>query len=175
MNELKGIPHRFLQLVPEKLLCGTVPFQSSPFKLSVRLVTFWNSYFWNSFRTAIFHNSYRSSHQSCYLKKLFLKISQYSHENICVGSLFNKITGLQGCNFIKKRLQQRCFPVNIAKFFRIAIVKNIWERQELFFRTAFLTFISIFYFTFVSLNTLTLTITQSKINVLYIRSLWQKK
>ena len=26
--------------------------------------------------------------------------------------------GLQACNFIRKRLQQRCFPVNIAKFLR---------------------------------------------------------
>ena len=30
----------------------------------------------------------------------------------------NKIAGLQTCNFIKKRLEHRCFPVNIAKFLR---------------------------------------------------------
>ena len=30
-------------------------------------------------------------------------------------SLFNKVTGPKTCNFIKKRLQHRCFPVNIAK------------------------------------------------------------
>ena len=33
-------------------------------------------------------------------------------------SLFNKVAGLKACNFIKKRLQHRCFPVNIAKFLR---------------------------------------------------------
>ena len=33
-------------------------------------------------------------------------------------SLFNKVPVLQACNFIKKRLQQSCFPVNIAKFLR---------------------------------------------------------
>ena len=33
-------------------------------------------------------------------------------------SLFNKVVGLTVCNFIKKKLQHRCFPVNIAKFFR---------------------------------------------------------
>ena len=33
-------------------------------------------------------------------------------------SLFNKIAGLKDCNFIKKRIQHRCFPVNIAKFLR---------------------------------------------------------
>ena len=30
--------------------------------------------------------------------------------------LFNKVSGLNYCNFIKKRLQQRFFPVNFAKF-----------------------------------------------------------
>ena len=33
--------------------------------------------------------------------------------------MFFKI-GLQACNIIKKRLQHRCFPVNIAKFLRTA-------------------------------------------------------
>ena len=44
------------------------------------------------------------------------------------GSLLNKVAGLQGCNFIKKRLQHRCFPVNIVKFLRTAILKNACER-----------------------------------------------
>ena len=32
--------------------------------------------------------------------------------------LFNKATGLQVCNFIKKKLQYMCIPVNIAKYLR---------------------------------------------------------
>ena len=40
-------------------------------------------------------------------------------------SLFNKVAGLKACSFIKKRLQHRCFPVNIAKFLRAPILKNI--------------------------------------------------
>ena len=31
-------------------------------------------------------------------------------------SLFNKVASLQACNFIKKRLQRKCFPVKLAKF-----------------------------------------------------------
>ena len=31
----------------------------------------------------------------------------------------------KACNVIKKRLQHRCFPVNIAKFSRAPILKNI--------------------------------------------------
>ena len=30
--------------------------------------------------------------------------------------LFNKIAGLESCNFIKKRLQRRCFPVKLWNF-----------------------------------------------------------
>ena len=33
-------------------------------------------------------------------------------------SLFNKVAGLEACNFIKKRIQQRCFPVKFAKLFK---------------------------------------------------------
>ena len=46
----------------------------------------------------------RSTHQRCSVKKLFLKISQYSRETPVLESLFNKAAGLQACNFIKKRL-----------------------------------------------------------------------
>ena len=39
------------------------------------------------------------------------------HRKITVlGSLFNKVARLKACNFVKKRLQGRRFPVNIAKF-----------------------------------------------------------
>ena len=47
---------------------------------------------------------------------MFLEISRNSHENTCARVSF--LTKLQACNFIKNRLQHRCFPVNIAKFLR---------------------------------------------------------
>ena len=41
-------------------------------------------------------------------------------------SHFNKVAGLKAikknCNFIKKRLSHRCFPVNFAKFLRTAFL-----------------------------------------------------
>ena len=37
-------------------------------------------------------------------------------------SLLNKVAGLQAYNFIKKRLQLGCFPLNIAKFLRTAFL-----------------------------------------------------
>ena len=47
-----------------------------------------------------------------------LKISQYSLENNCV-----RVTCV-----IKKRLQHRCFPVNVAKFLRAPILNNICQQ-----------------------------------------------
>ena len=43
-------------------------------------------------------------------------------------SLFHKVVGLQVCNFIKQKLQHRCFLCNLAKFVRTSILKNICER-----------------------------------------------
>ena len=52
-------------------------------------------------------------------KKVVLKISQNLLENTCVGSLFNNnVAGQKTCNYVKKRLQRSCFPVNIAKFLK---------------------------------------------------------
>ena len=75
----------------------------------------------------------RSSHRRCSIKKLLLKIWQYPWETPVLESLFKKAAGLKACNFIKKRPQYKCFPVNIAKFLRLAILKNICERL-LFYR-----------------------------------------
>ena len=38
-------------------------------------------------------------------------------------SIFNKVVGLRPVTFLKKRLQHRCFPVNIAKCFPVNIAK----------------------------------------------------
>ena len=41
--------------------------------------------------------------------------------------LFHKVAGLKTCNFIKKRLLHRCFPVNIAKLLRTAFfIEHLW-------------------------------------------------
>ena len=56
-------------------------------------------------------------------KKGVLKnFAKFTRKHLC-GSLF----GVFEVNFIKKRLQHRYFPVNIMKFLRTPILKNIWE------------------------------------------------
>ena len=46
---------------------------------------------------------------------------------------FNRLTGFKTCNFLKKRLQHSCFPVNIAKFLRTLILMKICEQLLLQF------------------------------------------
>ena len=50
----------------------------------------------------------------CAVKKVSLKIFVLE----CWESLFYKVAGLKTCNFIKKRIQHRCFPVKFAKYFK---------------------------------------------------------
>ena len=45
---------------------------------------------------------------------MFLNISQILQKNICVGVSFLIKFQSQACNFIKKILQHRCFPVKLA-------------------------------------------------------------
>ena len=54
-----------------------------------------------------------------FFKMGVLKIPNIYRKTLVLESLFNKILiNLQVCNFIKKRLQRRCFHVNIAKFLK---------------------------------------------------------
>ena len=57
---------------------------------------------------------------------MFIKISQYSQENNCVRVSF--LIKFQAYNFIKNGLQHRCFPVDIARYLRTPILKNIYKQ-----------------------------------------------
>ena len=53
--------------------------------------------------------------------QVFFKISALKNTAILTGNTCVEVSFEQSCsNFIKKRLQHRCFPVNIAKFLRTA-------------------------------------------------------
>ena len=81
-----------------------------------------------NFLKIIFSESFGGSHKRCSIKKLFLKILQYSLKTSVLESLFNKVTGLHPCNLTKKRLLHSCFPVNIVKFLRTPILKKICKQ-----------------------------------------------
>ena len=57
-------------------------------------------------------------------KNVFLKVLQISQENTCVGVFLIKFVK----NYVKKRLQHKCFPAKFTKFLRTTISKNICER-----------------------------------------------
>ena len=58
-------------------------------------------------------------------KPLYLLIN-HSRKTPMVKFLFNKVADLYTCNFIKKRLQHRCFPVNIAMNLRSSPNTEAW-------------------------------------------------
>ena len=94
-----------------------VPFQA------IRLATFRNTYFSEQllFRTAIFHNSHLQEQPSEVLffkKGCSKKFCNIHRKTPMLESLFNKVAGLQGCSFIKKRLQHRCFFCEYYKLFK---------------------------------------------------------
>ena len=62
-------------------------------------------------------------------------------------SPFNRFAGFKTCNVLKKELQHRCFPVNIAKFLRMPILMKICEQLLLQFLLAI---VNIFSLVFVS-------------------------
>ena len=72
-------------------------------------------------------HTHRSSQWRCPGGNVFLKISQL-HRKTPVDFVLNKVASLQICNFTKKRLQCRCFPVRFSKFLRTPILKNSCKR-----------------------------------------------
>ena len=61
----------------------------------------------------------RSSHPEVFYKKaVFRNFAIFTGKHLCWSLFFKKLAFCQACNFTKKRLQYRCFSVNIAKFLR---------------------------------------------------------
>ena len=58
-------------------------------------------------------------------KPVFLNFAIFTGKQLCWSLLLIKLQLLiKACNFIKSRLQHRCFLVNIAKFLRTAFFCN---------------------------------------------------
>ena len=61
------------------------------------------------------------------LKNVFLKVSQTSQENTCVGDFFKQSCTPSVCNLFRKRLQNKYVPMKFAKLLRTPILKNIYK------------------------------------------------
>ena len=63
------------------------------------------------------------------VKELFLKSLQYSQKNTCVGvSFWISMQGFSPETWSKRGFNKGFFPMNIAKFLRTPVFKNICER-----------------------------------------------
>ena len=80
-----------------------------------------------SWFTVLWYDCQKQSPEVFY-KKTILKSSLYPQKTPVYESPLKNVAGLKACYFIKKRPQWRCFPVNIAKFLILLILKNICER-----------------------------------------------
>ena len=92
---------------------------------------------YNKFRMIIFHDqealtvNFKSSHLQMFFK---IDVLKNVHKKTPVQELlFNIVSGLEDSSFIKKRFQHKYFLVNIAKFLRTPILKNICEWLLLYF------------------------------------------
>ena len=88
---------------------------------------------------SIFLTAIRSSRPGVFCNKcVYRNFTKFIGNHLCQSIFFNKVQGL-ACNFNKKRLCHRCFPVNFVKFLRtpffighpywllLKFISNIWK------------------------------------------------
>ena len=74
-----------------------------------------------------------SSQQGCFVKEdVFKTFANLTRKHLCCS-----LAGLKACNFIKKRIQHRCFPVKLMKFLITLILKNICKGLLLIIKLGF--------------------------------------
>ena len=67
----------------------------------------------------------RSSHRRCSVRKGVLgNFAKFIGKHLCQCLFFNIVAGLRHATLLKKRLWQRCFPVNFPKFLRTTFLQN---------------------------------------------------
>ena len=71
----------------------------------------------------------RSSYHKCSMKKGLLRnFTKFTRKHLCQSLFYNKVAGLRPATLSKKkRLWQRCFPVDFAKFVRTGFfIEHLW-------------------------------------------------
>ena len=93
-----------------KFYCGA--------KLTVYKIYISNLLLWSNRNSVIETVTWR-----CSWKRYCYKFHKIHKKNLCQSLFFNKVAD-QACNFIKKRLWHRCFPVNFAKFLKTSFYRT---------------------------------------------------
>ena len=69
--------------------------------------------------------SYRSSHRRRSVRKgVFRNFAKFTGKHLYQSLFFYKVPDLSPATLLKKRLWQRCFPVNFAKFSGTPFLQN---------------------------------------------------
>ena len=87
-------------------------------------------------KLAVFSNLwflYRGSHQRCSVKKGVLRnFAKFKGKHLSQSFFFNKVARFRPATLLIKRLWDRCFPMNFAKFPRTSFLQNTSGRLLLF-------------------------------------------
>ena len=76
----------------------------------------------------------KERHRKCSIKKPVLKnFAVFTGKHLCWSLFLINVAGLRLVTYLK-RLQHRCFPVNIAKFLRTPILKKICQPWLLYMK-----------------------------------------
>ena len=80
---------------------------------------------WSQFETKTRKFPVKSNRSHMFFKiGVLLKLRKFHCGTPVLEYLFNKVASLKACNFIKKIIQLRCFPVKFAKFLRTSFLQN---------------------------------------------------
>ena len=82
----------------------------------------WLRYFWEFFIR--FNITQKQSFTDVLENRCSENYCKFHWKTPTLESLLNKVVVLNVCNFIKKSLQHRCFPVKLAKIFRTPFLQS---------------------------------------------------
>ena len=82
-------------------------------------------------------NLWRKSFADALQNRCYEKFRKFHRKLPVLESLFNKVAGLQVCNVIKKRLQQKCVLVKFTKLLRTPFLQNTSGRLLPLFAVSF--------------------------------------
>ena len=77
----------------------------------------------------VYKYSLKSEAAMYYKEAVLKKFKNFTEKNTCKSLFLDKVAGLHTETFFKKkRLLYTCFPVSLAKYFRVPFLQNTSER-----------------------------------------------
>ena len=74
-----------------------------------------------------FHPFQKQPPEAFYKKGVLKNFAKFTGKYLCQNIFFNKVVGIRLAILLKKRLWQKCFPVNFVKFSRAPFLQNTSE------------------------------------------------